>query len=141
MECSDVSACCIHSTRLWHSKEVQSPSEQSSAAAPLRTGLGFPSCSGREWQFDSERRAPADLRSKVYRTIQKLHNSKRACEPDSAASRASSEKQLENFLTIFQWNSFAGVAHRNLRCFATAAKHQPQLPAGRHGLRCIPPQI
>jgi hypothetical protein len=42
------------------------------------TGLGIGSCSGREWQFDSERRAPADLRSKVYRTVQKLHNSKLA---------------------------------------------------------------
>src|SRR6266852_4664059 len=137
MECSDVSACCIHSTRLWRSKQGQSPSEQSNAAAPLRTGLFFPSCSGREWQFDSERRAPADLRSKVYRTVQKLHNSKRARKPDSAASRTRGEKQLENFLAIFQRNSFAGVTHSNFRRFATAAQNQSQLPPAGHGFRGV----
>src|SRR5216683_5579452 len=131
MECWAVSACCIHSKRLWHNKEVQSPSKQSNAAAPLRTGLGFPSCSGREWQFDSERRAPADLRSKVYRTVQKLHNSKRARKPDSAASRTRGEKQLENLLPVFQGNAFAGIAHRDFRHFPPAAQDQPQLPAAR----------
>src|SRR5229473_5201960 len=121
MECWAVSACCIHSTRLWHSKEVQSPSKQSRLAAPLRTGLGFPSCSGRKWQFDSERRAPADLRSKVYRTVQKLHNSKRARKPDAAAPRTCGEEQLENPLSVFQGNSFARIAYSNFRHLAAPA--------------------
>src|SRR3989454_1583989 len=132
-ECSAVSACCIHPTRLWHNREVQSPSERSSAGAPLRTGLGFSSCSGREWQFDSERRAPADLRSKVYRTVQKLHNSKRTRKSDSAASRTRGEKQLENFLAVFQWNAFAGVAPGGFRRLSAAARNQSHLPAAGHG--------
>src|SRR5260370_3487220 len=140
-ECSDVSACCIHSKRLSHNKGVQSPSKHSNAAAPLRTGLFFPSCSGREWQFDSERRAPADLRSKVYRTVQKLHNSKRARQPDSAASRTRGEKQLENFLAVFQCDAFAGVAPCNFRPFAAAAQNQSQLPPAGHGFRGIQHEI
>src|SRR5207245_11466430 len=90
---------------------------------PPRIGLGFPSCSGREWQFDSERCAPADLRSKVYRTIEKLHNPKRARESDSATPRTRGEKQLKYFLSVFQWNSLAHVAHADFRLFyATAQK-------------------
>src|SRR2546429_4413991 len=124
-----------------HNREKTPPNRGSCAATLLGTGLGFPSCSGREWQFDSERRAPADLRSKVYRTVEKLHNSKSTRKSDSTASRTRSEKQLENFLAVFRWNAFAGIAHGNFRHFAAAAQDQPQLPAAGHGLRGIQHQI
>src|SRR5437773_1786263 len=88
-----------------HNRNKQPPNRGSWAATLLGTGLGFPSCSGREWQFDSERRAPADLRSKVYRTIEKLHNSKRARKSDSAASRTRGEEQLKNLLAVFNCSS------------------------------------
>src|SRR5258707_9847541 len=136
-----VSLCCIHPACTWHNKEKQWPNWKSNVGTPLGTGLGFPSCSGREWQLDSERRAAADLRSKVYRTIEKLHNSKRTRKPDSAASRTRGEKQLENFLAVFQWNPFAGIAHGNFRHLAAPAQDQPQLPAARHGFRGIQHQI
>src|SRR5437879_13698284 len=98
-----------------HNREKQPPNRGSCAATLLGTGLVFPSCSGREWQFDSERRAPADLRSKVYRTVQKLHNSKRTRKSDSAASWTRGEKQLENFLAVFQWNALACLAPGDFR--------------------------
>src|SRR5437773_12103914 len=100
-----------------HNRNKQPPNRGSWAATLLGTGLGFPSCSGREWQFDSERCAPADLRSKVYRTIEKLHNPKRARESDSATPRTRGEKQLEYFLPVFQWNALSGIAHGNFRHF------------------------
>src|SRR6266852_2754691 len=106
-----------------------------------RTGLGFPSCSSREWQFNSECRASPNLRSKVYRTVEKLHNSKRARQSDSASPRTRAEKQLENFLAVFQWDAFAGIAHRNFCHFAAAAQDQPQLPASRHGFGGVQHQI
>src|SRR5437762_12165951 len=104
-----------------HNREKPPPNRGSRAATLLGTGLGFPSCSGREWQFDAERRAPADLRSKVYRTVMKLHNSEGACQSYSAASGTRGEKSLENFLAVFQWNAFAGIVHRHFRHLAAAA--------------------
>src|SRR6266513_2167779 len=141
MEWLDVSSCCIHPSRLQRNREEQRLNEESCAATPLGTGLGFPSCSGREWQFDSERCAPADLRSKVYRTIEKLHNPKRARESDSATPRTRGEKQLKYFLSVFQWNSLAGVAHADFRHFTAPAQHQPQLSAVGHGFRGVQHQI
>src|SRR6266850_5871535 len=105
------------------------------------TGIDSPSCLGREGQLDSERRAPTNLRSKVYRTIVKLDNSECACEADPAAAGPRREKQLENFLPVLQWNSFPGVAHGNFRHFAAAAQHQPHLSAAGHGLRRVQHQI
>src|SRR6266700_781598 len=95
--------------------------------------LGFPLLSGREWQFDSKRGSPANLRSKVYRTVVKLHNSKRAGQSDSATPRPGGEKQLKNFLLIFRRDAFAGVAHGDFRHFTAPAQHQPQLSAVGHG--------
>src|SRR5215472_15548668 len=87
---------------------------------------------GREWQLDPERCAPANLRSKVYRTVVKLHNSKRAGQSDSATPRSGGEKELENFLLVFRRDAFAGVANCDFRHFAAPAQHQPQLSAVRH---------
>ena len=88
---------------------------------------------GREGQFDPERRAPANLRSKVYRTVMQLDNSKRAGQSDSAAARPRGEKQLENFLLVFLRDAIAGVAHSDFRHFAAPAQHQTQLSAVGHG--------
>src|SRR5262249_22175190 len=67
-------ACCTRSTEPRHNSPAQRRTGQSQAGSSGTT-LDFPSCLGREWQLDSERRTPADLRSKVYRTIMKLDNS------------------------------------------------------------------
>src|SRR6267143_6772838 len=101
------------------------------------TGVAFPSCLGRERQLDSKGRAPANLRSKVYRTVVKLHNSERAREPDPAAAGSRCEKQLKDFLAVFRRNSFPGVAHGNFRHFAASAQDQPHLSAVGHGLGSI----
>ena len=45
-----------------------------------------------KWQLDTERRAAADFRSKVYRTIVKLHNSESAGQSDTAAARPRGKK-------------------------------------------------
>jgi len=97
--------------------------------------------SGSEGQFDSKRRTPAHLRSEIDRTIQKLHNSKRAGQPDAAASRPRGEKKLEDFLPVFQWNAFPGVRHGDFRHFPAPAQDQPQLPPVGHGLRRVQHQI
>src|SRR5882762_1338718 len=107
----------------------------------VRHQTGFSLMLGREWQFDSKRGASANLRSKVYRTVEKLYNSKRTREPDSAASWTRGEKQLKNFLPVFRRNAFAGVAHRNFRHFAAPAQHQPQLSSTGHGFGRIQHQI
>jgi hypothetical protein len=78
-------------------------------------GLVFPSCSGRERQLDAKRRASANLRSKVYRTVVKLHNSESAGESDAAAAGPRREKQLKNLLPVFRGNSLSGITHSNLR--------------------------
>lgn len=46
----------------------------------------------RKWQLDPERRATADFRSKVYRTVVKLHNSESAGQPDAIAAGTRGEK-------------------------------------------------
>src|SRR5690349_14326083 len=92
---------------------------------------------GREGQFNPERRAPANLRCKVYRTVMQLDNSKRAGQSDSAAPRPGSKKQLKNPLLVFRRDTFAGVAHGDLRHFAAPAQHQSQLSAGWHRFRRV----
>src|SRR5215467_844733 len=96
---------------------------------------------GREWQLDPERRSPANLRSKVYRTVVKLHNAERAGQSDSAASRPGGEKQLEDFLLVFRRDAFAGVADGDFRHFTASAQHQAQLTAVRHGFRGVEHEI
>src|SRR5215467_6151456 len=87
---------------------------------------------GREWQLDPERRAPANLRCKVYRTVVKLHNSKRAGQSDSTTPRSRREKELENFLLVFGRDAVTGIAHGDFRHFPAPAQHQPQLSAAGH---------
>src|SRR6266566_78090 len=96
---------------------------------------------GREWQFDPERGAPANLRSEVYRTVVQLHNSERAGQSDSAASRSGGEKQLENFFLVFRRDAIAGVANGDFRRFTAAAQHQAQLSAVGHGFRGVEHQV
>src|SRR6266550_696434 len=83
---------------------------------------------GREWQFDPERGAPANLRSEVYRTVVQLHNSERAGQSDSAASRSGGEKQLEDFLLVFRRDALTGVAYGDFRHFTAAAQHRRNCP-------------
>src|SRR5207249_9950477 len=135
----DVSLRCI--PPIGTSRNKKGRIAKSRVQIPPRIGLGFPSCSGREWQFDSERCAPADLRSKVYRTIEKLHNPKRARESDSATPRTRGEKQLKYFLPVFQWDTFAGIAHANFRHFTAAAEDERQLSAVGDGFRGVQQQI
>src|SRR2546425_304631 len=115
---------CIRPAEPRRSLDTENPNGQDAGTIHFGASLSIPSCLGREWQFDAERRAPADLRSKVYRTVVKLHNSKRACESDSAASRPRGKKQLENLLTVFRWNAQSGVAHGNFRHLPAAGRQR-----------------
>src|SRR5438874_6437947 len=110
-------------------------------ARRYRAGLFSPSSSGRERQLDAERRSPAYLRSKVYRTVVKLYNSERASQSYSAPAWTRCEKELKNFLPVFQRDSLAGVGYGNLRHLAAPAQHQTQLASVGHGLQCVQHQV
>jgi len=76
-------------------------------------------------QLDSERSCAPTFRIKSI-NIEKLHNS------NVLASRfrclpTRGEKTRKNFLAVFQWNPFAGIAHGNFRHLAAPAQDQPQL--------------
>src|SRR5580704_9850716 len=71
----------------------------------------FSILSRRDWQFDSKRRAAANLRGKIDRTVVKLHDPERAGQSDPASSWPRGEEQLKNLLAIFQWNAHSRVAH------------------------------
>src|SRR5437870_13866009 len=94
---------------------------------------------GREWQFDPERGAPANLRSEVYRTVVQLHNSERAGQSDSAASRSGGEKQLEDFLLVFRRDALTGVAYGVFAISTPPPRPQPYCaPVGRASGRSCP---
>src|SRR4029077_10218783 len=99
------------------------------------------SASSCERKLDSKGRSFTDLSCKIYGTVEKLHNSKRAGKSNAAASRPCRKKELKDFLAVLEWNSFAGVAHGNLRHLSAAAQHQPQLSAAGHRFSGVQHQI
>src|ERR1700688_4657236 len=95
------------------------------------------SLSSCERQLDAKRRSFADLRRKVYRTVEKLHNAEGAGEPDAAAAGTRGEKKLEDFLSMLGRNAFSGVAYADLRHFTAASENKAQLSATGHGFAGI----
>src|SRR5271154_2233099 len=91
-----------------------------------RTRFSILSC--RDRQFDSKRRAAANLRGKIDRTVVKLYDPERAGQADAASSGPRGKEQLKNFLAILQRNAHSGVADGNFRHVAMPAERQLQLP-------------
>src|SRR5260370_9110820 len=73
-ECPAVFSCCTRPMRTPRNKEEQWLNGESTSPTLCGTRLGFPPCSGREGQFDPQRRAPPHLRWKGHRTLPKLDN-------------------------------------------------------------------
>src|SRR4030095_11714607 len=80
-------------------------------------------------QFDPERGSAPCLRLKVDRAIVKLNDAKGRRQSDPAATRACGEKQLENFLPVFERDTLAGVGDADFRHFAATSKFDAQFAA------------
>src|SRR5215472_18901506 len=102
---------------------------------------GCSACSRGERQLDTESCSATNLRSKVYRTVVKLHNSESARKPDATSARPRCKEKLKHFLPVLGWNSFSRVAHGNLRHFAAPAQCELQLPAVRHCFHGVQHQV
>src|SRR5262249_15391796 len=103
-------------------------------------GLGAIGLCGNR-QLDAEGRTAANLRSKVYRTVVKLHNSKSANQADSAPARSRSEKELEDFLAMLGSNALASVADRDFRHLAAPRQDDAKLAAAGHGFYGVEDEI
>src|ERR1700690_1448463 len=92
-------------------------------------------------QFDSESRAPADLRFEFYRTIVELYKSKSIGQSYSSTARPRGEKELENFIAILGTDSFSGVRNDDLRVVAILRELPGELPARSHRVAAVQQQI